>query len=136
MNGGGSDNHAFLGDVSSWMMQYLAGIRVDPAHPGFQHLLIKPEVVGNLTWVKAHHDSPYGRIQSEWKKEGGRFSWNITVPPNSTAEVSIPASKADAVSESGQPAAKSNGVNFLRQENVRVVYELISGSYKFQSTIP
>lgn len=136
MNGGGSDNHAFLGDVSSWMMQYLAGIRVDPEHPGFQHLLIKPEVVGNLTWVKAHHDSPYGRIQSEWKKEGGRFSWNITVPPNSTAEVSIPASKADAVSESGQPAAKSNGVNFLRQENEMVVYELISGSYKFQSTIP
>jgi alpha-L-rhamnosidase len=113
------------------MMQYLAGIRRNPAHPGFQQFIIKPEVIGDLTWVKAHHDSPYGRIKSAWKKEGEQFSLNITVPANSSAQVFVPAGNADAVTESGKPAAKAKGVKFLRSENGRVIYEVQSGSYQF-----
>ena len=131
MDGGGSDNHAFLGDVASWMMQYLAGIRFDPAHPGFQRFLIKPEVVGDLTWVKAHHDSPYGRIRSEWKRDGGRFALNVTVPPNSAAEVFLPVGNPAAVLESGKPAGSAEGVKFLRNENGRAVYGVGAGAYQF-----
>jgi alpha-L-rhamnosidase len=101
LNGNGSDNHVFLGDVSAWMMQYFAGIRHDPENPGFQEFFIKPQVVGDpsapegsvaarLSWVKAHHDSPYGRIESAWKIKDGNFKLNVTVPPNSTATVFIP----------------------------------------------
>jgi len=135
LDGGGSDNHVFLGDVAAWMMQYLAGIRFDPAHPGFQRFLIKPELVGDLTWVKAHHDSPYGRIQSEWKKEDNRFLLNITVPPNSLAEVTIPTSNAAGVSESNEPVAKANGVKFLRMENNKAVYEVAAGVYHFSCQV-
>ena len=113
------------------MIKYLAGIRLDPAHPGFQHFLIKPEVVGDLTSVKAHHISPYGRIEIEWKKEGDRFSLNVTVPPNSTSEVYLPSTKAEQVTESGKPADKAEGVKFLRMENWKAVYEVSAGSYKF-----
>ncbi len=127
---GDSNNHVFLGDVTAWFMSYLAGIRHDPANPGFQRFLIKPEVVGDLTWVKAHHDSPYGRIKSDWKKKGKEFSLNITVPVNSLAEVHMPANKADSVFESGKPAAKADGVKFLRMENRRTVYEVGSGTYR------
>jgi len=132
LDGGGSDNHVFLGDVAAWMMQYLAGIRFDPAHPGFQRFLIKPEVAGDLTWVKAHHDSPYGRIRSEWKEEGGRFSLKVTVPPNSIAEVFIPSGIPDAITESNEPSSKAKGVRFLRLERGRVVYEVSAGSYRFE----
>ncbi|MCX6997428.1 MAG: family 78 glycoside hydrolase catalytic domain [Kiritimatiellaeota bacterium] len=131
--GSGSNNHVFLGDVAAWFMNYLAGIRPDPANPGFQRFLIKPEIVGDLTWVKAHHDSPYGRIQSEWKREGDAFALDISVPANSTAEVAVPASKADEVTESGKPAAKAQGVKWLRMENGAAVYEVGSGSYRFCS---
>ena len=131
LNGGGSDNHAFLGDVAAWMMQYLAGIRSDPAHPGFQRFIIKPEPAGDLTWVKAHHDSPYGRIESDWKRDGDRFSLDITIPPNSVAEVFLPTSKPDSVTETGKPAASAPGVKFLRSENGRAVYEVSAGSYQF-----
>ena len=117
------------------MMQYLAGIRFDPAHPGFKHFLIKPEVVGDLTWVKAHHDSPYGRIVSEWKREGDKMLLNVTVPPNSTAEVYIPSNKDDDVMESGSIAAKATGVKFLHMENNRAVYSIGSGTYRFQSAL-
>jgi len=135
LDGGGSDNHAFLGDVAAWMMQYLAGIRFDPAHPGFQRFLIKPEIVGDLTWVKAHHDSPYGRIQSEWKIEGHHFSLNVTIPPNSVAEVSVPTGNPDGVLESNEPAAKATGVKYLRQENGQAVYEVAAGIYRFSCQI-
>ena len=131
MDGGGSDNHAFLGDVASWMMQYLAGIRLDPAHPGFQRFFIKPEIVGDLNSVKAHHISPYGKIQSEWTKDGNRFAINIVVPPNSVAEVYLPTSKVDLVTESGKPAVQSVGVQFLHIENGKAVYEVSAGSYQF-----
>ena len=131
--GGGSDNHVFLGDVAAWFINYLAGIRPDPANPGFQRFLIKPEIVGDLTWVTAHHDSPYGQISSEWKKDGKTITLNITIPANSVAEVSIPASKADEVSETGMPAARASGVKFLRMESHAAVYAVGSGTYRFQS---
>ena len=132
MDGGGSDNHAFLGDVASWMMQYLAGIRLDAAHPGFQRFFIKPEIVGDLNSVKAHHISPYGKIQSEWKKDGNHFILNIVVPANSVAEVILPTTQAEQVTESGKPVAKAVGVKFLRQENSRAVYEVGAGAYRFE----
>jgi len=131
LDGGGSDNHVFLADVASWMMLYLAGIRHDPAHPGYQRFFIKPEIVGDLTSVKAHHISPYGRIASEWKKDGERFSLNVTVPPNSVAEVFLPTNKADQVTESGKPVAKAEGIKFLRSENGKSIYEVSSGAYQF-----
>jgi alpha-L-rhamnosidase len=90
LDGSQSDNHVFLGDISAWMMQYLAGIRLDPKNPGFQKFFIKPQVVGDLTWVKSHHDSPYGRIKSSWKIKEGKFKLDVTIPVNSTATVFLP----------------------------------------------
>ena len=135
LNGGGSDNHVFTGDVAAWMMHYLAGIRHDPAHPGFQRFLIKPEIPADLTWVKAHHDSPYGRIMVAWKRTGGALALDITVPANSVAEVFIPAQQPNAVLESGKPAAKADGVKFLRGENARAIYEVGAGTYHFTSNM-
>lgn len=135
LDGGGSDNHVFLGDVAAWMMQYLAGIRHDPAHPGFQRFLVRPQPVGDLQWVKAHHDSPYGRISSEWKKDGDTLALDVCVPPNSTAEVAVPAKSPDGVLETGLPAAQAQGVKFLRMENGAAVYAVGSGVYQFQSPL-
>jgi alpha-L-rhamnosidase len=84
-----SHNHVMLiGDLNIWFTEYLAGIR--PERPGFKKILIKPSPVGDLTWVKAHHDSPYGRIESNWKREGERFVLDVMIPPNTTAEVVLP----------------------------------------------
>jgi alpha-L-rhamnosidase len=57
----------------------------------------------------------------------------ITIPPNTTATVYVPAKDAASVVESGRPAAKSGGVKFLRMEKDRAVYEVGSGMYEFVS---
>ena len=78
------------GNLNAWFYQTLAGINVVPEAPGFKKILIKPHPLGDLTWVKAHHDSPYGRIESNWKREGDLFSLEVVIPPNTTASVAMP----------------------------------------------
>jgi alpha-L-rhamnosidase len=92
-------------------------------------------MVGDLTWVNAHHDSPYGRIISTWKRDGDKLTMEVTIPPNSTATVFVPAKEAAGITESGKPVDQAEGVKFLRMENNSAVYEVVSGMYKFISKL-
>jgi len=131
-----SGNHVMLvGDFIIWLYEDLAGIKSDPAQPGFKHILMKPHPTGDLEFVKASHRSPYGMIRSEWHRKDGQFIWNITVPPNSTATVSIPTRKADQVMESGKRATAAPGVEFLDSHADRAVFHVLSGSYQFTSAL-
>ena len=87
--GAASQNHIMFGDVSAWLLQYPGGIRLDGDEPGFKKILLAPEVYG-LDWVRASHESPYGTIRSEWRMDGGRFEWEVEVPPNTTATAVLP----------------------------------------------
>ena len=94
-----SGNHVMLvGDLTIWYYEYLAGVKADPANPGFGHFIMRPNVVGDLTFVNASYDSARGFIRSEWKVEDGKFIWNVTIPANTTATVSVPTSNADSLS--------------------------------------
>ena len=129
-----SGNHVMqIGDLAVWMYEYLAGIRSDPEKPGFHRTIIRPFPVGDLSFVKATHQSMYGTIASSWKREGGRFTLEVTIPPNTTAAVWLPASDADAVTESGRPAKRAADVKFLRMEGHAAVFEVGSGSYRFEA---
>ncbi|MCX6878132.1 MAG: family 78 glycoside hydrolase catalytic domain [Verrucomicrobia bacterium] len=134
-NGHWSQIHSCFTSLDAWFYQGLAGIRPDPAKPGFKHIIVKPAVVGDLTWVKCHHDSPYGRIISNWKREGQKLTLEVTIPPNTTATVYVPAKVATGVTESGKPADQAAGVKFLRMESNAAIYAVGSGSYQFQSIL-
>ena len=86
--------------------------------------------------MKASYSSIHGRITSNWRREGGKLSLDITIPANTTATVFIPAQDAAAVTESSQPTAQAEGVKFLRLENSAAIYAIGSGTYHFQSTPP
>jgi alpha-L-rhamnosidase len=132
-----SGNHVMLvGDLAIWLYEDLAGIKSDQAQPGFKHIVMKPHPVGDLTFVRATHRSPYGLIASDWKWANGAFDWQITVPPNTTATVYVPASDAASVTESGKPVTKVKNVKFLRQEAGTAVYEVGAGIYRFRSALP
>ncbi len=91
-----SHNHFMLGHITEWFYAGLGGINPDPAAPGWKKFIIKPAVVGDLTWVKAHYDSPYGRIVSHWKRSGRNVTMDITVPANSSATIITPDGKVHA----------------------------------------
>jgi len=101
-----SGNHVMLiGDLVVWFNEYLAGIAPDDAQPGFKHLVMHPMPVGDLSFVKATHNSPYGLVSSEWHRNGNKFDWQIEIPANTTATVTVPVGPAGKVFEDGKPVA-------------------------------
>ena len=131
----GESQKILSGNFEAWCYQTLAGINYDPEQPGFKHIILRPRVVGDLKSVSAAHRCPYGEIESRWQRTADSFTWRFTVPPNTTATVYVPTAEAASVTESGQPAAKSPHVKFLRNEGTRVVYQVPSGSYQFESAL-
>ncbi len=84
---GSSLNHVFLGDVSAWMVNQLAGINYDPQNPGFTHIFITPHFVKDLSWVKGQYHSVKGLISSEWKRENGKVILNVEIPAGCHASI-------------------------------------------------
>jgi len=127
----GSQNHFMLGQINEWFFHDLAGIQPGPSAPSFKKILIDPAIVGDLNWVKAKYDSVHGSISTEWKRDATTFALAVTIPPNTTATVYLPAESPDEVNESGIRVAKIPGVKFLHLENQNAVFEVGSGTYQF-----
>lgn len=86
-----SANHVMLlGDLLIWYYEDLAGIKCAPEAVGFKQLLMAPVFPEGLDHVSASYQSVYGEIKSAWTKQNGNFSWDITVPGNTSATVRIP----------------------------------------------
>jgi len=123
--------HYSFGAVGQWMFENIAGINTDT--PGFEHIIIKPQPGGRLTFAKSGFESIRGSIATDWQIRNDQLILNVTIPANTTATVYIPAQNANEVTESNMPADKAEGVKFLRMEADAVVYEVGSGTYSFAS---
>ena len=127
-------NHVMLlGDLLIWFYEDLAGIQPDPQFPGFERFDLHPKPMGDLSYVRASHDSPYGMIKSHWEISKGEFNWNIRVPANTTARVYVPADPESKVWKGESEAAKAADVCFLGFKDGRKVYEVGSGDYFFHT---
>ncbi len=66
-----SRNHAMMGHVKEWIMNYLLGIR--PLEPGYSRILIQPFFPESIRWMEGKIRCPYGVIrlscQTEKKEE-------------------------------------------------------------------
>jgi len=122
-----------LGQITEWFYKDLAGIDDDPTGAGFNKIVLRPNPVGDLTWVEASYDALPGKISVRWSREGEHFQLKATVPANTTAVVYVPAREGTAVSEGSGPAEKQPGVSFLRREGDRMIYGVESGTYVFGS---
>jgi alpha-L-rhamnosidase len=126
-----SFNHYSLGSCGEYLFGYIGGIR--PDSPGFNTILIDPVIRNGLTWAKTSFDSIHGKIATAWKMKGKRLTLEVTVPPNTTATVCVPARSAADVTEGGRSVANSEDVKFLRQEGDQALFEVGAGTYKFAS---
>jgi len=113
-----SFNHYAYGAVGEWLFSTVAGIDLDPEVPAFKRFKLAATPGGQLTWARAKFNSPYGMIESNWEIKDGTFFWDIVIPPNSNAVVSIPA---------GCEELQSEGSSVAHQEPFGVG----SGKYRF-----
>jgi len=130
-----SGNHVMLlGDFVVWCYEYLAGIKSDSAYAGFSKIVMDPLQVDGLDFVNSSYKSVRGIIKSEWKKENSEFSWEVSIPANTFAEIHIPAADIHSVLEGGKSIEKSPDIKLLGYKNGRAVLQIASGSYAFTST--
>jgi alpha-L-rhamnosidase len=85
-----SHNHPMFGSVSEWMMKWLGGIQPADDAIGFDRIIIRPQTVPGIDWVKSTYRSVRGKIVSNWARSGGITIFEIEIPPNTTAIVYLP----------------------------------------------
>jgi len=126
-----SFNHWALGAVGEWMWRNIIGLNPDESKPGWKHFVIEPRPGGGLTWARGRYKSIRGTIISDWRLENGKFHLDVTVPPNTTATVYLPAKDAQSVTIDGKPAAESPLVQSLGMNSGKAVFAVNSGRYQF-----
>jgi alpha-L-rhamnosidase len=126
-----SFNHYSLGSVAQWLYEYVAGIRIDPERPAYEHVVIAP-TPGELDRAEATFRSVRGQIRSAWRRTDRGFRLTVEVPANVTATVVLP--DGGEVSENGADALAATGVHALRRENGGWTVDIESGAYDFVVT--
>jgi alpha-L-rhamnosidase len=90
-----SFNHYALGAVGDWLHRVVGGIV--PGEPGYRCTEIRPRPGGVLTFARARHRTPYGAVECAWRVADGRMEVEVVVPPNASAEVTLPGTDREAI---------------------------------------
>jgi alpha-L-rhamnosidase len=125
-----SNNHLMLGHLMEWFYTGLGGIKQEQGSNAFRNIIIRPEVVGDITQVQTSYFSPYGMIRSEWRKLDNYLEMKIDIPSNTDALIVFPVKAGSEVTENGKPVVltgTSDGKFSLRTG---------SGSYIFRMKCP
>lgn len=88
---------------------------------------MRPAFLKELSFVSSSHLSPFGRIVSEWKRGRRSVTYNVTVPPNATADLYLPPNlliKKAVVSTSGKA--------ITLPRNAGTGFKLKAGSYHIE----
>lgn len=124
-----SFNHYAYGSVGEWIYSSVGGI--DTENPGFKQLILRPRPTNQLNYAKATYRAPAGLIESEWRREPGQFEYRVTVPPNTTATVYLPAFSTSIITENDIPVEQAAGVTLIHRNDTEAVYQVVSGKYVF-----
>lgn len=127
-----SFNHYAYGAIGDWMYRVVTGIDTDESGVGYKKITIKPHLSSKLTHAKSELQTYYGKMVSEWKTENGKTTFNIEIPANTTAVISLPATSIDDFAENNVKVAQFKNAKF---ENGRVSFEVGSGKYSFASVV-
>ncbi|MES9604899.1 family 78 glycoside hydrolase catalytic domain [Actinomadura sp. NPDC000929] len=123
---GNSQNHFMLGAIDEWFHAGLAGLGQADDSIGYATLLVRPAVVGDVTYAAATYETPRGRAASSWRRAGKRLRLDVTVPPGTRARVEYP-----LLGGSARPKAPE-GAGWIGVQNGRAVFEVGSGDWTFQ----
>lgn len=118
-----SHNHPMQAGFDAWFFYGIAGIKTDLNTPGFKRIILEPQLINELQYAEGSYQSPYGKIQSDWKWVNEQLVWKVSIPVNTTAQLKLPAGlfgnyKIDELTN-----------NILKKDEA-FVKELYSGDYE------
>ncbi|QNL52260.1 family 78 glycoside hydrolase catalytic domain [Olivibacter sp. SDN3] len=125
-----SNNHFMLGHLMEWLYSGLAGIKQQEEGIAFNKIKIQPEVVGDISAVKAVYHSIYGDIRSSWEKKGDQFELKVRIPTNTEAKIYLPIADNYIIYE-GNRHLEQVGIPIIGDEKRRKILAVGSGDYHF-----
>ena len=86
-----SMNHHFMGDINSWFMQRVVGIRPNPKFTDVNYVDITPFFVSKLNFAEGYYNLPCGKVIVKWNKaENDKISLDISVPEEANGYIRLP----------------------------------------------
>jgi hypothetical protein len=129
-----SQDHFMLGHVEEWFYSGLGGINIDFSSKETPRLVLRPEALQKLAWVKTSYDSAMGFVESNWRRGAAETVYEFTIPANVNAAIEVAAASADAVTVNGVSAAKAGGVSSTRQVGSKL--QIVVGSGRYVVRVP
>ena len=130
-----SQNHVMLGGgAATWMLKGLGGI--DNTGAGFRTVSLRPGIESGLSNVSSRIDTLVGRFTSNWTYSGDILNWDVEVPANCVAIVTIPLSGIKALSESDINIFKKSvsDITYLgTDDDGSLMYSIGGGQYHFRA---
>jgi alpha-L-rhamnosidase len=126
-----SFNHYAYGAIGDWLYKVVAGLDIDPEHPGYKRILFHPHPGGGLTQAQASIETLYGKASAGWTAANGQFTYKITVPPNTTATVTLPGASTASVKAGTKTLNDISSIRNVTQKENDVVFDIGSGQYEF-----
>ena len=132
-------NMKMFGSTEIFFFRDLAGI--GRGDIGFKQIIIRPCIVGDLTYAKASLKTVRGVIAVDWKVADRLLDMKVTLPTNSKGKVSVPKMqlKNVTITESGNTLWKDGlyvnkvlGINGGSETEDYVTFDVGSGNYMFQ----
>jgi alpha-L-rhamnosidase len=133
-----SKNHPMFGSVSEWFFRALGGINPASQSRAFDPLVIKPQPVDKLQFVKTTHKSLRGPIVSNWEQTASGMKMEVVIPGNTTALIHVPITEKSVVKESGAlvydkgTTEEIDGLHWRGENAGYAVWEAAGGSYHFE----
>jgi hypothetical protein len=126
-----SQNHLMLGHAEQWFYQHLAGLQIDFSQAPAQQIIIHPNLVGDIAWAHAHHQSILGPISCRWERIDQGLRISIQIPPGVIARLYVPTTNPQSVHEVGSQVRFSDqpGIKFLEHSDNSAIFEIPSGTY-------
>lgn len=83
-------NHYAYGSIVDWMYRSLCGLNPCEEAPGYKKAVIRPMPDPRLRFARLKMDSAAGRYEVEWRYDGEKLHYRVTVPFDCEAAVCLP----------------------------------------------
>ena len=125
-------NHAWGSAPANIIPRKLMGI--EPLQPGFRKIRIKPQPA-DLKKIVIEMPTIRGTVTCRWTVQNERFSLEVTIPANSTAQIWLPAASAESIQEQNMKINSVQDIHFLEKKEGYFIYETPAGHFKFRGAL-
>jgi len=85
-----SHNHHFLGDISAWFIERIAGLNPNPTAKDINEVEIAPDFLENIDFAEASFEAKGEIITVYWKREDGKITLTTTIPEHIHGKIILP----------------------------------------------